>query len=970
MSEIKDTPDKDIIPFRGKKEQIEEHKNKIVDGIEIISSIQEQIVFSDKRIITVYGCAGSRKTDTLCKYGLKQFREKKNILFLTLISSVTHEIKTRAEKMFAVDLIKKGNHYFNLGKATKPTVEISTMDAFIYKQLDFMQGFNANGIYDDVTIIDDLNESTYKQRMYKLLNSDHDKFVMKNDKFADVILIDEFQDFEMDKTRIITNILKHNPQVKCMVIGDYLQTIFERSIVVDDNIVDHPFEFWQKSFVNEESYEDFEINICYRCPNPQINFLNHVMEDTFPRKKYQIANIEPSNLIKPQSENKPFIFIHEDIGSGGKENTNGAYIADQVFRIMNTIIEHDDEKLDYSDVTILMLKSNTQPVFKQLEELMNLDPKSKSKFHIHETKGDGYHDRIDWSKSEGKATALSIHGYKGRGNKIVFFLGLNNMNMPRKDNIDTPKELIDYSLLNVGLSRSQKYLIIGITSSSPTKYLYDKQNSFEKYAYCSWTDNMFESPMYMQIKKALYNSKWNRDEGKLTRCFKDKVKTQRHWHTDKCKVQRDSLWFDKYYYTDKDIYPKHRVGIVTDAVCDVIDDPEDILPNCTKGERLSFGKSGHLLKVDTRLSETNRVLPIVDDYEKKILGIVAEWIVNRYLFVNTNDVDFLKYMNFMLEDGSKNLVYFTNNESLLNLVADKETNKFAIHHIYDDNDRKSEKVVLIWRELFEDIRRDHESLLNRDGVLLNKLETLSSGLPRMIVHSNFKNQKFIDQLLTLCDSKISNDNIKSDTFWNFGLFQMLLFEKIRTPYLSSYYDKIHHNLEIIHTNTNTFCKEFIKHRNSIKQLSHGIEVRVNEDLILGSRTQKKKQKRINVSDIYGDNETNGISLSKPFIISGRSDLYLPDCDNLLEVKASSFVDISNTWITQILTYCCLPLNDNMNGKSYPFNPKRFQIVNLLKGIIYSFELPGDFNKQKCLGKIMKKLKWPDDVIIEYCNKYK
>ena len=43
-----------------------------IKGIEIISEIQEKIVFSDDRIITIYGCAGSRKTKLLLNYNIRK----------------------------------------------------------------------------------------------------------------------------------------------------------------------------------------------------------------------------------------------------------------------------------------------------------------------------------------------------------------------------------------------------------------------------------------------------------------------------------------------------------------------------------------------------------------------------------------------------------------------------------------------------------------------------------------------------------------------------------------------------------------------------------------------------------------------------------------------------------------------------------------------------------------------------------
>ena len=1005
MTDLKNIPKSS---FRGKKEQIIDFKNKHINGIEICSSIQERIIFSNKRINTVYGCAGSRKTDTLCKYGFRQFGEGKNILFLTLISSVTHEIKTRVEKMFKIRLDKYSNHYYNKEKKNQATVEVTTFDAFISRQLE--PAIKSASVYSDDSSM--LNDSTYKQRMNKLANSDHDKFIMKNGNLASTILIDEFQDLEPDKIKIIINILKRNSEVNCMVIGDYLQTIFERSIVIDDVPVEHPFEFWRNSFINEESYEDFEINVCYRCPKPQIDFVNHIMDDTMPRKLYQILPMDSPNYqnlevqsvqdlalgnasrellhngfcsddskIKIETKNnettqknaiiqnlertqqftdnktadvhKPFIFIHSDMGYNGNENTNGDYIARQTLQIINTIIENDkSEKLNYSDVTILMLKSNNQAVFKQLENLMNANSDSRGKIQIYETKGDGYHQTIDWNKSEGKMSALSIHGYKGRGNKIIVLLGLNNMILPRKENINTSKELIDYSLLNVGLSRSQKYLVIGVTTSAPTKYFYDKRTTFEDYCYCSWKSDQLMPLVYKKIQANLRTSKWNMEIGKLTRCPISKFK---HKCNERCKLRLDELYFDTWFYKPGKIYPKHINSTVTDNICEVIDNPEELLTDYAQLQKeiTPFGKQ---INIDCKM----------DDYEKKILGVAVEWIVNRYLYLNgdENRLDFLKYIAFML-DKNKSKVYFTNDETLLNIIADKCINAFAIHHIYDEDDRKSAKIDQIWKSLFDSIREDHESLLYKDKTgIVNKINELSSGLPKLIVHSNFNNEQFKEQLIVLHNLNIKNENIDSKIFWNFGLFQMLLFEKVRTPYLSSYYGRMNYDLDSVCVNVEIFCRQLLNYKRPLKQLSHKIELTVEERVLFPESKLKSRVKKIKASDIYED-EGVASKKCKPFTISGKSDLYIPEANKIIEIKASTFTEISNAWIVQALSYCCIPLNHMLNDQEYIFEPKRIQIVNLLFGITYNLELPRDFNPARCMEKIMKKLKWPQEIIDKY-----
>ena len=64
-----------------------------------ISNQQKKIVKSNNKYKLINGCAGSNKTDTLIKCALTDLNiNKRPILFITLVGSVTDEIKTRLEK--------------------------------------------------------------------------------------------------------------------------------------------------------------------------------------------------------------------------------------------------------------------------------------------------------------------------------------------------------------------------------------------------------------------------------------------------------------------------------------------------------------------------------------------------------------------------------------------------------------------------------------------------------------------------------------------------------------------------------------------------------------------------------------------------------------------------------------------------------------------------------------------------------
>ena len=79
-----------------------------------VSKQQQQIVESQSKYKLINGCAGSRKTDTLILSAIEHIKlNHQPILFITLVSSVTVEIKSRLEDYLNIKLDKIGvsNHY-------------------------------------------------------------------------------------------------------------------------------------------------------------------------------------------------------------------------------------------------------------------------------------------------------------------------------------------------------------------------------------------------------------------------------------------------------------------------------------------------------------------------------------------------------------------------------------------------------------------------------------------------------------------------------------------------------------------------------------------------------------------------------------------------------------------------------------------------------------------------------------------
>ena len=109
--------------------------------MEFISKQQEEIVISVDKYKLINGCAGSRKTDTLIKCAMADIKlNKRPILFLTLVGSVTDEIKSRLEVHLGIKINKQGNSNHYLGYYNDIPICISNYDAWVHLMLEFTEG--------------------------------------------------------------------------------------------------------------------------------------------------------------------------------------------------------------------------------------------------------------------------------------------------------------------------------------------------------------------------------------------------------------------------------------------------------------------------------------------------------------------------------------------------------------------------------------------------------------------------------------------------------------------------------------------------------------------------------------------------------------------------------------------------------------------------------------------------------------
>lgn len=819
-------------------------------NIDFISSIQKDIVRCEDKRVLVNGCAGSRKTDTLVKRGFRLIdKHNHSLLFLTLVSSVSDEIKQRMETLLNIHIDRKGtsNHY--LGRFKNKWVEIANFDAWIHKQL----------AYDNAEILSD-NADCHSLKTQDLLKRAKegrvDNFVLKNDEIATAILVDEFQDLSNVKVQILMEICKKNPNINITCVGDYLQTIFQQAITGENNdsesVFCHPMDLFKTL---KPQY--FQMDICYRCPSAHLRLVNHMM------MPYQIANdLKPIKAHFKDDINKPFLFPHGNLS----KNHDGQILARQVKAMLEQVMEQDST-IKPSDVAIIMRKSNNQPIFEQMKKVIGdffyLHGYDNSLCHF-ETRHDGYHNTIDWSLAEGKAVMLSIHGDKGKGHKIVFFLGLTQKSIPDETSMFKKEELIYQSLTNVALTRSTKYLFVGFTYHYPSFYLTQIKDELPNLCFCSWMIDDIENEFYKNIAEA----------------------NNKIWSYEKNNSKPD---FNSDYRTLPLSIPSKSLLSVSNDISKDIERPSDIMSEFDwkkNVEKIVFGKH---IKFETKLHQEGRIM----------IGVMSELIFLR----KKEKRQFIKLVRRVLYES---VFHFTEDERILNLCYDFELNQYV-------ND------TLGWNDTMERLILQHSLYLAKNKDMFIELKSIEQ--PKYILHVNWSKQELFEQFKVLINDDTENEDIPPYIFWNFSLLWNDINQKIRKPLSYRLIHKFQESLDSLHDNLNRLMT-VINGDKLIYQTKHSLcSVITNEKILRGLGFQK-------------DKEIDKFIFEKgyTFGINGISDFIWKERGMIIEIKASSRVELSNEWIIQALMYGIMGFYGN---GSIPIN---IMVVNVLEGKAWVFEL--------------------------------
>lgn len=482
--------------------------------LDCIFEKQGEIVQSNAPFKCLSGVAGSLKTNTLVlqviwdainfskldrndivykktKYGKEQTIKLNNLdlsklnvchgCINTLTGSVTEEIKKRLEFKLTIKFMKSGSHY--IYRRNTVSIDISSMDGFIHTQLSHMNHpiLNERGDYYDEKV--------------DLLIKDIDKLETirsKNGVKCSHIYSDEFQDMKLNRVELLSIICDTRFNIKMSIYGDILQTIYSHSI---KGTSIHPILDW----CSKTNAARFNTDICFRCPPSHLKLLSYIFNQSIygcetVYNKYNVLEIKPSKEEITINE-KPIMFTHPPTS----RNLDSDIIGKQIANAIKVIMEYD-ESVKPGDIAILMKKCNENTVFYKVRE--NLDKLYKTMgyeehTHMFETKVDGSHEKIDWRNISDennelmKTIMISIHGDKGMDHKVVVFLGLTEGSLPMENNLYKAEELTEISCLNVALTRSTKYLLIGMSSNKPSRYIKDIVKldiPQKKLAVCTWYD--------------------------------------------------------------------------------------------------------------------------------------------------------------------------------------------------------------------------------------------------------------------------------------------------------------------------------------------------------------------------------------------------------------------------------------------------------------------------------------------------
>ena len=260
---------------------------------------------------------------------------------------------------------------------------------------------------------------------------------------------------------------------------------------------------------------------------------------------------------------------------------------------------------------------------------------------------------------------------------------------------------------------------------------------------------------------------------------------------------------------------------------------------------------------------------------KNVKGIMSELLIQR--IINRDKI-------FQL------LKTYQNEENLI--ATDDERFLSSMYDVKDFNYIELEVHFIEYRSYFMD----------NDELEKNIRAAFSSG--KRAIHKIFKSDIFVNDLNEFLSDK-ENRELRTNCLWNVTLFYNQITQIMYRPVINTFFDFFNQNLTQLHNNVDKFVDIYLRDQKLEFEKSFQIAGRFSENELI---ELKKDRHRIS--------------------LSGRLDIYKPDNDGLIEIKASSMDTCSQEWIIQTLCYALL-----LDVYNYD-KVQNMCVVNILKGIIF------------------------------------
>lgn len=169
-------------------------------------------------------------------------------------------------------------------------------------------------------------------RVYKSLNDGKNI----NEKYK-LIIVDEYQDFNLLETAVLTHIIDSNPS---LVVGDDDQALYCQLRDSDPSFI--------RDLFNGQDFENFELPFCLRCPNAVIAVFNKIVETAKGKGLLNKRINKKFNFFPPvkEKDSKDYPKIKLIISTVQRNGANyfGRYILKELEKITNEEIKESHDK--------------------------------------------------------------------------------------------------------------------------------------------------------------------------------------------------------------------------------------------------------------------------------------------------------------------------------------------------------------------------------------------------------------------------------------------------------------------------------------------------------------------------------------------------------------------------------------------------------------------------------------------------